>query len=138
LRAVLDVNVLISALLSKDGGPASLLRGWLVGEFELVTSEFLIAELERALAYPKLRGRIPEVAGARFVSLMRTAATLRPDIAHPPRRSRDAGDDYLIALAEANAAILVTGDDDMLADAGSRPIITPSAFLARLGQVSGR
>ena len=137
MRAVLDVNVLISALLNKEGAPASLLRRWLAGDFELVSSELQLAELDRALAYPKIRRRIFEDEGAWFVNLMRSTATMQPDVANPPRRSRDASDDYLVALAKAYAAILVTGDNDMLVGAGSRPIISPGAFVAKLGQVPG-
>ncbi len=47
MRALLDVNILISALLSRRGGPAQLLTRWLAGEFELVVSEALLSELER-------------------------------------------------------------------------------------------
>jgi predicted nucleic acid-binding protein len=56
LHAILDANVLIAALLSPRGSPARLLRAWMNGAFELIVSPGLLAELERALAYPKLRG----------------------------------------------------------------------------------
>ncbi|TMD08021.1 MAG: PIN domain-containing protein [Chloroflexi bacterium] len=42
MRAVLDPNVLISAILAPTGVPAALLRHWLDGEFELVVSERLL------------------------------------------------------------------------------------------------
>jgi hypothetical protein len=58
LRAVLDPNVLISALLAPAGTPAAILRAWSAGAFELVASPLLLAELERALAYPNLRASI--------------------------------------------------------------------------------
>jgi hypothetical protein len=54
LRAVLDVNIVISAVLSPRGTPAKILQAWLDGEFEFVASEDLLSELGRALAYPKL------------------------------------------------------------------------------------
>ena len=50
MRAVLDVNVLIAALLSPTGAPAQIVSRWLGGEFELIVSGNLLAELERALA----------------------------------------------------------------------------------------
>jgi putative PIN family toxin of toxin-antitoxin system len=59
LRAVLDVNVLISALLSRTGTPAGLLLAWQDGRFELIVSPGLLAEFTRALTYPKLRRLIP-------------------------------------------------------------------------------
>jgi hypothetical protein len=39
VRAVLDPNVLIAALLSPTGAPAQLVGRWLGGEFELVVSD---------------------------------------------------------------------------------------------------
>ncbi len=130
-RAVLDPNVLISALLSPSGGPAVLVARWLAGDFELVVSELLLTELGRALAYPKLRSRITEDEATAFVDLLGRTATHAKDPPTTPRRSRDAGDDYLLALAEAAAAVLVTGDDDLL-DLTGVPVSTPRAFLDTL------
>ena len=132
MRAVLDVNVLISSLLAPEGRPAILVRRWLAGDFELVASERLLTELARALSYPKLRMRVPDRAAMEFVDLLRSAARMSPDRRNPPRRSRDSGDDYLIALAEDTASILVTGDQDLLDIRPNRPILAPAAFLAKL------
>lgn len=128
-RAVLDPNVLISALLSPSGSPAALVARWLAGEFELVVSEQLLAELRRALAYPKLRSRITDEEATAFIDLLGRTATSVGDPATSPRRSRDGGDDYLLGLADANAAVLVTGDLDLLALAAVLPILSPAAFL---------
>jgi putative PIN family toxin of toxin-antitoxin system len=136
VRAVLDVNVLISGLVAPDGAFARLTRRWLEGDFELVVSERLLAELKRALAYPKLRTRIPGAASDEFIDLVRATATVRPDPPNAPRRSRDSGDDYLIALAESTGSILVSGDQDILALSASRPILAPPDFDARLHQAS--
>lgn len=133
MRAVLDVNVLVSGLLAPAGASALLIRRWLAGDFEIVVSERLLAELGRALAYSKLRARVPDAAAAEFTGLLRATATIRPDPPNAARQSRDPGDDYLIALAESSAAILVTGDKDILDLSVSRPILTPAGFVARLG-----
>jgi len=133
VRAVLDINVLISGLLAPDGASARLIRRWLEGDFELIVSERLLAELKRVLAYPKLRARVSEAASVEFIGLVRATATVRPDPPDPPQQSRDPGDDYLIALAESTASILVSGDQDILALSESRPILTPADFEARLG-----
>jgi uncharacterized protein len=79
LRAVLDPNVLISALLSPTGAPAALLRRWLEGEFELVISEMLLAKLARAFAYPKLRSRFAADDANAFIDLLRRSAKLFDD-----------------------------------------------------------
>lgn len=131
---MLDINVLISGLLAPDGASARLIQRWLEGDFELVVSERLLAELKRALTYPKLRARISEAASDQFIGLVRATATMRPDPPNPPQQSRDPGDDYLIALAESSASILVSGDQDILALSESRPILAPADFEARLGE----
>jgi putative PIN family toxin of toxin-antitoxin system len=132
VRAVLDPNVLIAALLSPTGAPAQLVGRWLGGEFELVVSDALLAEFERALAYPKLRKHVTPDEAAEFMVLLRNAATLAPDPPNPARRSTDPGDDYLLALAEAERALLVTGDQHLLALASQLPIQTARAFLDRV------
>lgn len=132
MRAVLDANVLISALLSPKGSPAQILSRWLVGEFELVVSESLLAEFERALAYPKLRTRITPENAVEFVSFLRAAAVLASDPPAPPRRAPDPGDDYLLALAEGEKAIVVSGDQHLLELADRFPIYSPGAFLEAL------
>ena len=129
MRAVLDPNILISALLSRSGAPAQLIARWLAGEFELVVSEWLLAELERALAYPRLRARIAAGYAAEFVALLRAGAELAPDPSDAPRRSPDPGDDYLLALAESTDARLVSGDQDLLGLGGGLPIHTARGFL---------
>jgi putative PIN family toxin of toxin-antitoxin system len=132
VRAVLDPNILIAALLSPSGAPAQLVNRWLSGAFELLVSDGLLNELERALAYPKLRRRVPEDDAAEFVSLLRLAAVVAPDPSTGSHRSADAGDDYLLALAEHERAVLVSGDRHLLDLADRLPIQTAHDFLNRL------
>ena len=132
MRAVLDVNVLISALLSKHGAPGRLVAAWLDGGFEIVVSEALLQELDRAFRYPKLRKLIAEEQAAAFIALLRAMAVAGVDASNPDRISRDPGDDYLVALARASSSVLVTGDDDLLVLAPGLPIQSPVAFLASL------
>jgi uncharacterized protein len=127
---VLDVNVLVSALLSRTGAPGRLLALWLEGAFELVISEALLAELGRALAYPKLRDHISREDAAEFVDLLHSTASMLNDVEHPDHVSGDPGDDYLVALATASASILVSGDRDLLVLAPELPIQMPASFLA--------
>jgi uncharacterized protein len=132
VRAVLDPNILIAALLSPSGAPAQIVRHWLGGEFELVVSETLLGELDRALAYPKLRRRIPPEDAAEFVSVLRLGAVLAPDPEWGTHSSTDPGDDYLLALAEHERAVLVSGDQHLLALADELPIEAAGGFLAHL------
>ncbi|HEY8951248.1 MAG TPA: putative toxin-antitoxin system toxin component, PIN family [Candidatus Dormibacteraeota bacterium] len=132
MRAVLDVNVLVSALLSRSGAPGRLIALWLGGAFELVVSEALLAELNRALAYPKLREHVGREDAAAFIELLRSTASMFADTEHAAQISRDPGDDYLVALATASASILVSGDSDLLVLAPGLPIEPPAAFLGLL------
>lgn len=132
MRAVLDPNVLISAILSAGGTPAQLIRCWQVGEFELIVSEKLMAEVARALAHPKPRKLVPAANAAAFIGLVERSGTKVEDIDDPPVSSRDPGDDYLIALASSASAILVSGDGDLLTLADRAPIESPRQFLDRL------
>jgi uncharacterized protein len=132
VRAVLDANVLISALLSRAGTPAQLLVRWLAGEFELVVSRRLLEELEAALAYPKLRARIPADAAEGLIDLLRESAVLADDPANPPSRAADPDDDYLLALAEAERAVLVTGDGRLLELGVRYPVLSARAFVDSL------
>jgi putative PIN family toxin of toxin-antitoxin system len=135
VQAVLDPNVLISALLSPKGSPAQVLRAWEAGEFELIVSEALLAELERALAYPKLRRLLSSDDAAAAVAWIRGSATMRSDPTEAPDvRSEDPGDDYLIALAATETAWLVSGDGHLLQLEGDIPSISPRRFLDKLNE----
>lgn len=133
MRAVLDPNVLVSALLSRDGTPARVLRAWLEGAFELIVSEALLGELERALAYPKLRARVTPSEASELIELLRRSArTVEDPDRRPSVASPDPGDDYLIALAEAAQALIVSGDAHVLGLAGQIPVASQADFLAQL------
>lgn len=68
-----------------------------------------------------------------MMDLLRRAATVRPDPdGPPPLRSVDPGDDYILALAASEQAVLVSGDGHLLALRGSLPILAPASFLEAL------
>jgi putative PIN family toxin of toxin-antitoxin system len=94
-----------------------------------VVSERLLVELRRALRYPRLRERIPAEEADEFVHGLRELAIVAPDPRRPPRRSADPGDDYLLALAESERAVLVSGDRHLLDLAAELPVRSPSDFL---------
>ena len=56
LRAVLDANVIISALIQPKGASGRIVASLLEeNSFELVLSPAILAEIRRALTYPKVR-----------------------------------------------------------------------------------
>lgn len=135
VRAVLDPNVVVSAVLSRGGTPAALLRAWLDGAHELVVSPALLGELERVLGYPKIASRVSPDEARELLDVLRLQADLLDDPGSAPSvRSPDPDDDYLIALAEAAPAVIVSGDSDLQGLAEQIPVYTPAAFLALLAQ----
>ena len=55
-RAVLDANVIISALIQPKGPSGRILTSLLQrNSFELVVSSTILAEVRRSLSYPKVR-----------------------------------------------------------------------------------
>lgn len=130
MRAVLDPNVIISGLISREGSPAQVLLAWQRGEFELVVSRLLLAELERVLTYPKLRRHISADDAETVLTWLRESATTAPDPSAPaPMNSADPDDDYLIALAAGERAALVSGDKHLLILRGRIPVYSPREFL---------
>ena len=133
MRAVLDSNVIISALLAPSGSPAIVLRAWLDGGYELIASPLLCAELERALGYSKIRSRISEAESRQFIELLGHQAEMVDDPdTPPPVQSSDPGDNYLIALAAATRSVILSGDHHLLDLAGRLPVYSPAAFLELL------
>jgi putative PIN family toxin of toxin-antitoxin system len=84
VRAVLDLNVIVSAVLSRGGTSAKLLRSWLDGDYELVVSPSLLAELERVLSYPKITRRVTPDEAQELLNLLRQQADLSEDPTRAP------------------------------------------------------
>jgi len=55
LRVVLDTNVFVSGLLSKTGLPAKILDAWRAGQYLLIASPPIVAEIKRVLQAPRIR-----------------------------------------------------------------------------------
>lgn len=133
MRAVLDPNVIVSATLSRSGTPANVLRAWLEGAYEMVVSPSLLSELERVLNYPKIARRVTRREADQLLDLLRRQAQPVDDPEDPPAiKSPDPDDDYLISLAGAARAVIVSGDTHLQSLADQIPVYTPAAFLALL------
>lgn len=134
MLVVLDSNVLISALISTGSPPDRIYRAWREKRFTLVTSKDQLAELRRASRYPSLRKLVPPRDFGALINRLHGALVLdklpRVDV------SRDADDDYLLAMAAATEAeFLVTGDARgllRLKRFGRTRVLTPGSFLKLL------
>lgn len=137
LRAVLDTNVVVSALLFR--GVASAVHvHWRAGRIRLVASADTLAELARVLRYPKFKLAIDAVEAVLATEVIPFCDVV--EVVSGPPACRDASDDkFLWCARDGGAEVLVTGDPDILALApewcGVR-ITTVAEVLARLSAPS--
>jgi uncharacterized protein len=130
-RAVLDPGVFVSALITPGGAPAQLVAQARDGGFELVVSPLLLGELKEVLGREKFRRYIDLGAARDYVAqLRRESSHVADPNGEPPLRSADPDDDYLIALAHDQSAIVVSGDRHLLDLADRAPILSPADLLA--------
>ena len=135
MRAVIDTNVFVSGLMLPKSTPGRIINAWRSGHFSLVLSEPTLAEISTVLSYPKIRRRIDwnDDAISSYVMLLRFEAEIfdiRKTTAHVPRDGKD--NMVLATLLASKADCLVTGDADLLALAGTYPILTPADFVGRI------
>ena len=135
LRAVLDANVMISAVIQPKGASGRILRSLLErNTFELVVSHSILAELRRSLSYPKVRKYIKTsdedldlwVASIELIA-QPVNGNLRIDaVAADPDDNK-----YIEAAVEGLAQFVVTGDKHLLSLKSYENIliITPRVFL---------
>ena len=133
IRAVLDTNVLISALLF-SGVPARLVPAWQASRFHPVLSSPILDEYLRTLAYPKFHLTPEEIRALVEEEILPFFETVR---LKAPRFKmlRDPDDAKFVECAlAADVPWVVSGDSDLL-DLGrveSVRIITVRAFLDQL------
>lgn len=136
-RVVLDTNVVLSALVFAQGRLAPVRHAWQQERCSPLVSAATVAELIRALAYPKFR-----LSGEERQELLADYLPYCVTVRMPARAPRtpacrDPFDLPFLQLAVAGKAdYLVTGDRDLLALNGrlACPIVPCGQFLNALGQ----
>jgi len=130
MRAVLDTNVLLSALIFPGSKPDQVLQRVSRGEVELFLSPFILGELERILL-DKFRFTKPQTAER--VNVIRRMATLvEPALRVALVVGKDDDNRILECALAAQADYLVTGDKMHLLplrSVGPSKIVTPADFL---------
>lgn len=136
MRAVIDTNVLLSALLWR-GTPHALLEQVRNGVVSLISSPALLAELAAVIERPKFDAMLTRTDTSRLqlLSQVRLLAEMidPPPLAQPV--CRDPDDDAVLALALAALAdLIVSGDDDLLSLSVFEgiPIMTSAQAMERL------
>jgi uncharacterized protein len=118
VRVVADTNIWVSGVLSSAGAPARLVDAFLEGRFTLVVSDPLLAEVADVLTRPRIaeRSRFTPSETSDLVAAMRDLGELVP-VTGERGICRDPDDDVVIETAICGQAdVLVTGDQDLLAD----------------------
>jgi len=142
IRAVLDANVFVSAILSPKGIPARVLTAWRAEQLHLVLSEATLEEIDRVLRYPRIakRHRWPEERIRTFIEDLAHLAIVAPGILSLTVITDDLPDNrYLECAVEGSAEYLVSGDAHLLALGRYEgiQILTPRAFLGVLKERVG-
>jgi uncharacterized protein len=137
VRAVLDTNVLIRALLKPSGTVAPVLDNLRQGAFIALYSSDLLQEIIEVLGRPRFRTkyRIQSEDVETLIALL----VLRGEEVIPQRKievCRDPKDNKVLeAAVEGRADAIVSGDKDLhvLHPFEGIPVLTPRDFLAQLG-----
>lgn len=140
MRAVIDTNVVISAFLSPAGTPSQVLNAWRLDAFELVVSESILIEYQKALSYESIRARHDMDAEdiAQVVEGFRHFAILVEVNEQAQVIVRDPEDNKFLECALAGeATYIVSGDSHLLELKEYRgiQILSPAVFLAALGEL---
>ena len=135
MKVVLDTNVLLSGLMAPEGTPGRILAAWFEARFDVAMSIEQLAEIGRALGYPKIHRKLKwdEQRIEQFIRQLyiRTeVADLHSTSVQAPRDPNDAP--ILATLVASGADVLVSGDRDLLELRGKHAIQTPAEFVRRL------
>jgi len=141
MRAVVDTNILVRAVLKPTGTVGPVLLRLRQGEYTLLYAQPLLEELTDVLNRPRIRRkyRLSRSDIEAVIGLI----LLRGEAVTPTRRiavCRDPRDDKFLEVAVAGKAdVLVSGDRDLLVlhPFVGIPILPPAPFLQMLDAERG-
>ena len=143
IRAVLDTNVWVSAILTPGNPPAKILEFALTGKMRLLVSPGIIREIGQVLKYPKVKKalkkhRITSQEVDDVILKLLKAALITPGGILAEGVSDDPADDMIIACAlEGRADFIISGDRHLtdLKNHQGIKIDAPSTFLALIANL---
>jgi putative PIN family toxin of toxin-antitoxin system len=138
MRAVVDTNILVRAVIRPQGTVGPVLLRLRQGEYTLLYARSLLEELIDVLNRPRIRDKYRLTGGD--IQTVLGLILLRGEEVTPLERitaCRDPKDDKFLEVAVAGQAdAIVSGDQDLLVlhPYAGIPIVTPRAFLRMLDQ----
>ena len=120
IRVVLDTNILVRAATNADGLAARLLREIAAGPHVLITSPYILGELTRVLAYPRLQARwgLDPRRIQEYRDLLATVAEIVDPATVHHVVSSDPDDDSVVQTAVTGRADVLCTRDAHLLDPG--------------------
>lgn len=135
MLVVLDTNIWISSLLLPKSSAGKVIELWHKAHFNVALSPFMLSEIKRVLAYPKIAKRLKlnteeiiqyvEMLNffAHIVNIDHIDVTVESDVNDSP---------ILATLIASNADYLITGDQDLLKLKDQYSILTLTEFNQKL------
>lgn len=133
MRAVVDTNILVRALIMPHGSVGPVLLQLRRGRYTLLYSQSLLVELVDVLNRPRIRMKYS--LNAQDIHTVVSLILLRGEVVteiEPIRACRDPKDDKFLEVAvSGKAEKIVSGDEDLLVlnPFYGIPILTPAPFL---------
>jgi uncharacterized protein len=110
--AVIDTNLLVSALINPHGLPARVVRAWIERRaFTLATCEFQIDELRSVSKRPELSRFIRPPQAGRLINQLNALAMMAPEPLPQVDVLKDPFDNFLLACAQATGAHYIASGD---------------------------
>jgi len=145
IRAVLDTNVWVSAMLTPGNPPAKILELALAGKMRVIISPGIIRQIGQVLKYPKVKKVLKKrqftsqevddiILKLLKVALITSGKSLADGV------SGDPADDMIIACAlEGRADFIISGDHHLtdLKNYQGIEIVAPSTFLELITKLNG-
>lgn len=145
MRAVVDTNILVRAVIKPAGTVGPVLLRLRHGDYTILYAQSLLEELIDVLNRPRIREKYgltdQDIQAVVGLILLRGEAVLPPE-SEEERITvcRDPKDDKLLEIAVAGEAdVIVSGDQDLLVldPYAGIPILPPAAFLHMLETEKG-
>jgi putative PIN family toxin of toxin-antitoxin system len=119
LKLVFDTNIWLRVLMS-GRTVQFILPAWLKGQFQVITCEDLLSELDVVWQRPRLRSHIAEQDARDLIDQLRSRSILVTLVTVPPH-CRDPKDNPVLAAAiDGRADAIISSDGDLRDDESLR------------------